>query len=163
MKIENKEDLIALTSDNYVKLLSLIDTLTIDEINGSLIFDDKDQSIRDIIGHLVQWQTLFLDWYHENIKGNLKSFIPNDFDSNISEIMFKKHQRKSLDEEIKDFEKYHYEIIDLIKSLNNEDLFVKGKYSWTGNSSLGTYVTQATASHYEWAFETIKRHVETKR
>jgi hypothetical protein len=55
----------------------------------------------------------------------------------------------------------HKEVMALIESMNNEELFEKKHFSWTGTSSLGAYCISATASHYDWAIKKIKLHNKT--
>jgi len=44
----------------------------------------------------------------------------------------------------------------IIEIHNDDELFTKKKYNWTGTTSLGSYFISATSSHYDWGFGTIK-------
>ena len=46
---------------------------------------------------------------------------------------------------------------DLIKRHNDEELFVKKRYAWTGTTTLGSYFISATSSHYDWALKLITK------
>jgi hypothetical protein len=51
----------------------------------------------------------------------------------------------------------HTTMINLIKEHNDEELFEKKRYSWTGTTSLGAYFISATSSHYDWALKLIAK------
>lgn len=66
-----KEDLIAASTQNFDKLMKLLDPLTEEEKNGKFHFDlekekgahwKRDQNIRDVLIHLYEWQVLLLNW-----------------------------------------------------------------------------------------------------
>jgi len=44
----------------------------------------------------------------------------------------------------------------LIEKHNDDELFTKKKYEWTGTTSLGSYFISATSSHYDWGLKTVK-------
>lgn len=39
-----------------------------------------------------------------------------------------------------------------------EDLFDKGRFDWTGTTTLGSYFVSATSSHYDWALKKLRAH-----
>ena len=44
----------------------------------------------------------------------------------------------------------------------DEELFTKKKYHWTGSTSLGSYLVSATSSHYDWALKLIRKSIKKK-
>ncbi|MCL1791616.1 MAG: ClbS/DfsB family four-helix bundle protein [Peptococcaceae bacterium] len=57
--------------------------------------------------------------------------------------------------------KSHGEVMSLIESLTDEELFEKQHFSWTGTTNIGSYCISVTASHYDWAMRKIKLHRKT--
>jgi hypothetical protein len=55
----------------------------------------------------------------------------------------------------------HREVLKLIESFTNEELFTKKYYSWTGTTSLGSYAVSSTSSHYDWAIKKLKQHIKS--
>lgn len=49
------------------------------------------------------------------------------------------------------------EIQKIIQKHNNEELFEKKRYKWTGTTSLGSYLVSVTSSHYDWGYKLIKK------
>ena len=71
---------------------------------------------------------------------------------------WKKHQNTSLEDATMMFNKSHKNILKLIDSFSNEELFSKGTYKWVGGSTLGSYFVSTTSSHYDWAIKKLKAH-----
>ena len=71
---------------------------------------------------------------------------------------WKKHQKTSLEDAKKMLDNSHEQIIKLIDTFTNENLFSKGVYKWTGSTTLGSYFVSVSASHYDWAIKKIKLH-----
>lgn len=76
---------------------------------------------------------------------------------------WKKHQSTSLTEAKVKLKESHEDVMALIESFSNEELFSKGALDWTGTSPLGSYCVSVTASHYDWAMKKINLHVRTSK
>lgn len=73
----NKQQLLAVATDNYDKLTAFIASMSNEELNTPFNFsaDEKkkeahwrrDKNLRDVIMHLVLWQGLLLKWVENNI------------------------------------------------------------------------------------------------
>jgi hypothetical protein len=51
----------------------------------------------------------------------------------------------------------HAEVMALIESLSDEELFEKKHFPWTGTTNVGSYCVSAAPSHYDWAMNKIKQ------
>ena len=167
-----KEELINDAKENYEKLNLLISKLNEEELNTSFDFskDEKkkeahwkrDKNLRDILIHLYEWHQLLLNWVNSNQKGVDRPFLLEPYnwktygDMNIE--FWKKHQNTSLEDATMMFNKSHKNILKLIDSFSNEELFSKGTYKWVGGSTLGSYFVSTTSSHYDWAIKKLKAH-----
>ena len=67
-------------------------------------------------------------------------------------------KKTSLKDARKMFEKSHKDVMELVKSLSEEQLFTKGLYPWVGGSVLGSYFVSCLSSHYDWAIKKFKAH-----
>ena len=74
--------------------------------------------------------------------------------------LWKKHQSASYDDAAAMLRDSHAEVIKLIETFTNDELFEKKHYSWTGTSNVGSYCISVTASHYDWAMKKIKLHIK---
>ncbi|BDR57824.1 ClbS/DfsB family four-helix bundle protein [Xylocopilactobacillus apicola] len=168
-----KEDLIAASTQNFDKLMKLLDPLTEEEKNGKFHFDlekekgahwKRDQNIRDVLIHLYEWQVLLLNWVKSNQKGVAKDFLPDGYNwRNYGEMnveLWKKHQSTPYDEALENLKDTHQKVMKLIDAFSNEELFSKGAFPWTGNNTLGAYVVSSTSSHYDWALKKIRKYLK---
>jgi len=64
-----------------------------------------------------------------------------------------KHQSTSYEEAEAMFRKSHGEVMDLIESLSNDELFEKKYFPWLGTTNIGSYCISVTSSHYDWAMK----------
>lgn len=169
---KTKDELIAAAEGNFEKLFALIDTMAEKELSTPFDFSDdkskreahwqRDKNLRDVLAHLWEWHQLLIKWIDENMKGNEVPFLPAPYnwktygDMNVE--FWKKHQLTELEDIKMRLKKSHKEIISIIESFTNEELFTKGVYKWVGGVVLGSYFVSTTSSHYDWAIKKLKAH-----
>ncbi len=169
---KTKDELINVANTNYEKLMTMVSELSEEEFNTAFDFskDEKkkeahwkrDKNIRDLFIHLYEWHQLAINWVKANTNGIEKSFFPAPYtfktygDMNIE--LWKKHQTTPYEKSKEILEHSHKEMMKLIESFSNEELFTKKYFSFTGTTSLGSYLISSTSSHYDWAIKKIKAH-----
>ncbi|MDL2223684.1 ClbS/DfsB family four-helix bundle protein [Bacteroidales bacterium OttesenSCG-928-M06] len=160
----NKEQLVLAANSQYKKMWDLINSMSEEKKNTVFSFDDRDKNLRDVLVHLYEWHQLLLNWAHSNQMGNTVNFLPEPYNwktyPQMNVEFWKKHQKTSLEEAVRLLEKSHREVMELINSFSDEQLFTKKYFSWTGTSNLGSYCISATSSHYDWAMKKIKMHIK---
>lgn len=128
-------------------------------------FEDRDRSVRDVVAHLYEWHRLFIDFVRANTSGQRRPFLPEPYtwktygDLNI--VFRDRHHATTLPEALDLLDGSHREVIELIESFNDEELFTKRYFDWTGTTSLGSYAVSATSSHDEWAMKKVRKHLRT--
>lgn len=169
----NKQDLLNAGEEYYKKLLEMADSMTEKEMTTPFDFSgdaskkerhwSRDKNLRDIWVHLYEWHRMLLEFVDNNLnKGLNKPFLPEPYtwktygDMNVE--YWKKHQKTSLPDARKIFEKSHKDVMKLAESFSEDELFTKGKYDWAGGSVLGSYFVSCLSSHYDWAMKKIKAH-----
>ena len=176
---QNKTDLLLQAESGYTKLMALVDSMTPDELNAPFEFPDmadkgahwrRDKNLRDVLIHLYEWHKLLLSFVRANTAGahnSLVPFLPETYTWNsygqMNEGFVKKHQGTSLSQSESLLATSHSDVMALINSYSNEELFEKKHVPWTGTTSLGSYCVSATSSHYEWAIKKIRRHIRQIR
>lgn len=157
-----KDALIKASETNFKKLCTLIDAMPTEAQESTFNFADRDQNIRDILVHLYEWHQLLINWVESNQSGIDKPFLPKPYNWKTYPQMniefWKKHQKTPFDKSMKMVEKSHSEVMKIIESFSDIELFTKKHYSWTGTTSLGSYCVSATSSHYDWALKKVKKH-----
>lgn len=169
---QTKTDLLEAAKTNYEKLMQLIDTMTVTELQTEFDFsaDEKkkeahwkrDKNVRDVLMHLYEWHGLMLKWVENNKGGIRKPFLMEGFSwktyGAMNVVFWENCQRTSLEEAKQLLDKSHSEILEAIEKMSNEELFSKGTYDWVGGSTIGSYYVSVTSSHYDWAMKKIKAH-----
>ena len=168
-----KQDLILRGNEQFKKLWSLIDSMTLGEQTAVFHFSDdigkeahwkRDKNIRDVLIHLYEWHELLLNWVDANQTGKKQPFLPEPYnwktygDMNVE--FWKKHQSTSYDKSKEIVKDSHDKVIKLIENFSDDELFSKNYFSWTGGSTLGQYCVSVTSSHYEWAMKKIKAYIK---
>lgn len=170
-----KADLVTSANGQFEKMWKLIDTMSDEQQNatfgkemataGKEAHWSRDKNLRDILVHLYEWHLLLLNWIKVNSSGEHKPFLPEPYNWKTYPTMnvefWKKHQSTPLTEAKAKLKESHKDVMALIETFSNEQLFAKGVFDWTGTSTLGAYCVSATASHYDWAIKKIKVHIRT--
>lgn len=170
-----KADLVTSANGQFEKMWKLIDTMSDEQQNatfgkemakaGKETHWSRDKNLRDILVHLYEWHLLLLNWIKVNSSGEYKPFLPEPYNWKTYPTMnvefWKKHQSTPLTEAKAKLKESHKDVMALIETFSNEQIFAKGVFDWTGTSTLGAYCVSATASHYDWAIKKIKVHIKT--
>lgn len=168
----SKNDLIKTGITNYEKLWTLINSMTEKELNTEFNFSDevkkkeahwkRDKNLRDILIHLYEWHQLLLNWIQSNMNGEKAHFLPKPYNwktyGEMNIEFWKKHQTTELEISKEMFKQSHKDVLDVIETFSNKELFTKQLFDWTGTTTLGSYCISATSSHYDWATKKLRAH-----
>lgn len=121
-------------------------------------------SVKDILAHLVAWEKFFLDWYHSGVQGCSPTTTPVGMSQRamdtLNQQIYEKNQRRSLDHIIAEFHTSHREVVAVIEAIPEGDMFVHGRFKWTGELTLADYIAGNTCNHYAWAKSQIRKRVK---
>lgn len=169
MIIKDKKELIEKANFEFDRLMKLIQSLPLDVINQEMEFKDlsghwqRDKNIRDVITHLYEWNCLLLNWITSNKKGERRTYLPSEYSwsdySGLNHEIWQKHQLTTLTIGLKLLRQSHKEVIELISTFNEKELFSNDFYEWTDNGQLAEYVHETTGNHYLWAIDKIEKHL----
>ena len=171
-RASTKQDLMSSANEQFDKLWQLIGSMSEEEQKATFYFGDhfnkkeahwaRDKNLRDVLVHLYEWHQLLLVWVKSNQNGNTKSFLPEPYNwktyGQMNVNFWEKHQNTPYANAKEIFKKSHDDVMMMIDTFTNEELFVKKHFAWTGTSTLGSYCVSATASHYDWAMKKIRLH-----
>ncbi len=169
---KTKKDLIEVSNLNFDKLLDVIDSFTEKEFSTEFDFSadtklkeahwTRDKNVRDILIHLYEWHQLLINWITKNKAGDKVSFLPEPYTfKNITEMnveFWEKHQNTSHQKAMNMLKNSHNEVMKIVETFSNEELFTKKYFSWSGTTSVGSYCVSSTSSHYDWAIKKLKKH-----
>jgi hypothetical protein len=119
-------------------------------------------SVKDILGHLVEWQQMNLNWCAAGQRGEKPAMPAPGYTlrdlPRLNQMIYRKHHRRPLRSVLEDYDSYHARILALIETLSDADLVTLGRFSWTGPSwTLSDYLRASTSAHYLWARTRIRR------
>ena len=101
------------------------------------------------------------DWYIVGMKGEKPEIPAKGYTwkttPELNRWIWEKYKDTPLADAKKDLKSSFIKIRSLIEKHNDEELFEKKRYKWTGTTSLGAYLVSATSSHYDWAIKLIKK------
>lgn len=158
-----KADLLTAANDQFAALWALIDSMPELMQRGTFAFEDRDRNLRDVLTHLHEWHNMMKRWYRIGTVENGAPEIPGKgytwrtLPALNAEIKTR-YQQTSLDEAKTMLKASHEEMLALIASHTNDELFAKNVYKWTKTSTLGAYFVSNTSSHYDWAIKKLKKH-----
>ena len=162
-----KADLIQAANEQFAKLWTLIDEMSDEEKSADIVPNERDKNVRDVLVHLYEWHCLLLNWIQTNTNGKPAPFLPAPYNwktyPQMNVAFWEKHQNTSYTDAETMLNKTHKEVMALIETFSNEELFSKGVFDWTGTTTLGSYCVSATSSHYDWAIKDIKKALKKYR
>ncbi|NER14349.1 ClbS/DfsB family four-helix bundle protein [Leptobacterium flavescens] len=160
----NKEELIEASRGNFEKLNTLIDSYSSEELEKEFPEGTLNRNIRDMLAHLHHWHLMLMEWYETGMKGVKPEMPAKGYSWKTLPELNKKIQEKYRHEPIHKVREMlgdsFYRTQEIITSHTNEELFEKKRYIWTGSTSLGAYLISNTSSHYNWAFNLIRKSMK---
>ena len=160
-KPKTKDELLNLSSQNFMKLHDLIDTLSPEEQQKNFPEGTMNRNIRDVLAHLHHWHLMFLEWYAIGMKGVKPDMPAKGYTwkntPELNQDIWSKYQDTDLHVIKQQLNTSFEQLQTIILRHSNDELFEKKRYKWTGSTSLGAYLIANTSSHYDWAFRLIKK------
>lgn len=160
MRIESKKHLLEAIDETWQALMAAIAKFPTMHYETRICLPNslRDESVKDILAHLLSWHHLFLGWYQSGKDGVPELPAPG----------FKWNQTPQLNQQI--FEQWketsfvsvkrrlaysHNKIWGIAQSTSEQQLMSPGIFLWTGKLTLAKYLAPNTASHYKWAVTKI--------
>ena len=119
-----------------------------------------DWSAKDVIAHLVEWKRMFLGWYEEGLRGGNPRTPAEDLNWTetpaLNHRIYLKWQHEPLQVILGELEASHTQMLELARSLPEQDLFQVQLYPWLRVWPLARWIAAQTSSHYRWARTRIR-------
>lgn len=160
---KNKLELLDQGERGYNDLIEFIQNLSEPKKKQSFPIGTLNRNIRDVLGHLHHWHLLFLSWYEVGMNGGKPEMPAPGYTwkttSELNVTIQEEYETMDLNEVIVSFAESYLSMKKIIEHHSDHELFTKKLYKWTGSTSLGSYLTSATSSHYAWALKLIKKSI----
>lgn len=162
---KNKTELEQLSKANFNTLLALVDNLTEEDRLREFPPGTMNRNIRDVLAHLHAWHILFLNWYSVGMRDEIPDMPAPGYSwkttPELNRKIFEDYSNVGLEAVRALLMNSFQDVQRIIQAHDNEELFTKKRYSWTGSTSLGSYLVSATSSHYDWALKLIRKAKKT--
>lgn len=163
---KNKEELIIAILNNYKKLTTELSNIPIDmTTNKELEGHSKNtlMSINDLVAYLVGWGQLVLKWNDKKTKGLDVDFPETGFKWNelgqLAQKFYKDYEKDDFKTLNKKLDKTTNEILKLIESKTNEELY---GMAWYDKWTFGKMIQLNTSSPFKNAKDRIRKWKKTK-
>jgi hypothetical protein len=159
-----RSELLDATEAEYHSLLGIVTSVPEDlrELPGAC----DDWSVKDLLAHLDAWHEMFLMWDAVGLAGGTPAMPAPGYTwaqiPALNQEIYERHKRDPWDQVVSRLERSFTRVDEVIASYSNDDLFTKKRYPWTGSTSVGSYATSATSSHYAWAHKLIRRWLKNQ-
>jgi hypothetical protein len=112
-------------------------------------------SVKDVLAHLVAWEKLFLGWYKAGLQGERPAVpapgIGWDELDRLNRQIYERNCKRDLEEVLADFHASYAQVLAVIESMPEDEIFSPGRYEWLGENALVGPILANTANHYRWA------------
>lgn len=118
-------------------------------------------SVKDFLAHRTEWGKMVMRWHDEAKAGNEPAVPDKDYKwSQLPELnaqIQKRYANKSLKAIEADFAEVHDALFKRVSKMGENELLVKGFYSFTKSTNLAAYINSSTAAHYRSADKHIRK------
>ena len=164
-KPSSKKELVQASQESFNGLNELIASLPSEWLSKEFPFQHRDRTVRDVLAHLYEWQLMMLNWYQVGMAGSTPE-MPSPGHTwkttpQLNAEIWAKYQKTPFKKVQTKLVHTHNELLNIVGSHSNRELFTKRLYDWTGSTSLGSYLTSSLWSHYQWAIKLIRRLIRS--
>lgn len=163
-KAKTKQELLESIRKTHAQLEKKFSQLTPEQMiwPGSM----ENWSVKDILAHLVDWEQRFIGWYIDGLQGIIPETPAPGMTwrdlPKLNQVGYLQHKDETLEDVLDQFKNSYQEILTLVESMKEQEIFDIGVYEWTGKSSLLSWIVANTSSHYNWARRNIRTTVIRK-
>ena len=168
---QDKQSLIASAQSDYEALIGAIETADAEALSTPFLPSDKPakcttfqqgNDVKDLLVHALEWQRLQSAFVANIRKGEPRDFIPEPYRKNYKEmdqVNFEKHRSTSLESAIAMLKESHVEMMRLIESFSEEELFGKKVFRVTYTTTMAAYFMSVTCQPYTQSLKKLKSHL----
>ncbi len=164
---KNKEELATAISENYEKLKTELSAIPVKLTTGKELEGHAKNtlmSVNNLLAYLLGWGQLVLKWHDKKSKGLAVDFPETGYKWNelglLAQKFYKDYEKEDFKSLIKKLDKTTDEILKIIASKSNKELYEMGWYEkWT----FGKMIQLNTASPFKNAKDRIRKWKKMKQ
>ncbi|MCJ7432988.1 MAG: ClbS/DfsB family four-helix bundle protein [Anaerolineales bacterium] len=164
-KPTTKNQIIEAAQTERTALEQLLTDLTLEQMTQPNVVGDW--SVKDVLGHLIEWEQMVINWYKAGAKGKVPVTPSEEYNwaqlPQLNQAIYLKHRDRSLADVQKDFKASYKKIMRTILDIPEKEMFTRGHYAWIKNNILAAYFVSGTSSHYRWARTSIRKGLNSSK
>lgn len=141
------------------KLEALLKTIPPDGFSGKKVVGEW--TVKDVLSHLIAWEQMVILWVKSGYEGKIIPIPADGFKwselPGLNEKIYQEHKNEPASEVLAKFDQSYHQILDLLNSIPEQDLFTPGLHKWQNKNMLSAYFKSAMSSHYLWARKEITK------
>ena len=153
-KTITKPELLAQMEEGYQKWTALLAEVGEERMleKGVML----DWTVKDIIAHINTWQVSLADRIKRSQAGEPYTADPRSTDERNA-LYFRQNQNIPLTQVLADNKRNYQIMVDLVKSLSEEELNTPGHFNFTGDSPVWLWFPGDVHEHYQEHGDTIRQ------
>jgi hypothetical protein len=158
-KPTTREEILQETYLERGKLEALLKTIPADVFSSKKVAGEW--TAKDVISHVIAWKQMVILWVKSGYEGKAVPVPAEGFKWSelpaLNDKIYREHKDDPAEAVMVHFEQSYRQILDLLNSIPEEDLFVPGLQKWQNKNMLAAYFKSAMSSHYLWARKEITK------
>lgn len=156
----NKNELLARITTGYSELDTVIAPLSESQLNGAGV--NGDWSIKDTIAHIAAWQLSTLARMRSAARHETPELQTLQDESDSEGIdarnarFYEENKERASADILADFRSSYRDIVALIPSMDDADLFDEQRFAWMKGSALWELIAGDTYEHYDEHLPSIR-------
>src|SRR5512133_35097 len=140
-KPTTKADLLKEVYSEREKLETLLATIPTDVFANKKV--QGEWTAKDVVSHLIAWEQMVILWVKSGYEGKAipvpaEGFKWSDLPA-LSDRIFNEHKDEPAADVLKKFVESYQQILDLLNSISEQDLFTPGLHKWQNKNMLAAY------------------------
>lgn len=154
---ENKAELLRRVRERHAEMEALLATLTPTQMTAPEL--DGGWSVKDSLAHLVEWETLLLEWVGkyrlgQEVKRWAEGFPADEGDSEaqmhkFNAHLYEKNRDLSLDQVLVSYRETYAKVVALLESLSEGEIFDPNHFPARKGRPLLTLIVGDSYEHYD--------------
>lgn len=161
----DKTELLTAAADEFDQLWAAVDLVAVEdrERPGAC----EAWSAKDLLAHLHAWHEMMLGWERTGSAGDMPEIPGPGYTwaeiPALNQAIFERTRDDRWDDVVARLTSSHGLVMAVIDAYDDDDLFAKRRYRWTGSTSVGAYLVSASSSHYAWASKLIRKWAKQQK
>lgn len=160
---QTKSELLSAARGEFDRVWSVVATVRAEDRTRPGVCETW--SLKDVLAHLDAWHEMFLEWEAAGPRGEKPPMPASGFSwaetPALNEAIYQRHRADEWDDVVKRLRDSHSKVLARVEVYDEDDLFTKKLFTWTGSTSVASYAISATSSHYSWATKLIRKGAKT--